>query len=173
MISISRAGSMRCPVIIVGRFAFKFAPDARGRASNLYEAKLYRSVNATRRALLCPVIWVSRNGFLQIMSAAKPRADMMSLEDYAHVAEAWTTCRERIVAPSSQRRPTGNGSKAARSRSITRPRRGRPTNLLPLEAFERALPQQAFGSDIAILHVREEGRLDPRGLRLLDRLRQL
>jgi len=86
MISISRAGSMRCPVIIVGRFAFKFARDVRGRASNLYEAKLYRSVNATRRALLCPVIWVSRNGFLQIMRAAKPRADMMSLEDYAHVA---------------------------------------------------------------------------------------
>ena len=101
MISISRAGSMRCPVIIVGRFAFKFARDARGRASNLYEAKLYRSVNATRRALLCPVIWVSRNGFLQIMRAAKPRADMMSLEDYTHVAEAWTTCRERIVAPSA------------------------------------------------------------------------
>jgi hypothetical protein len=48
MISISRAGSMRSPVIVVGR-----------RASNLYEAKLYRSANATRRALLCPVLWVS------------------------------------------------------------------------------------------------------------------
>jgi hypothetical protein len=42
MISISRAGSMRSPVIVVGRFALKFAQNARGRASNLYEAKLYR-----------------------------------------------------------------------------------------------------------------------------------
>lgn len=62
MIKISRAGSMRSPVIVIGQFAFKFARDRRGRASNLYEAKLYRSVNATRRALLCPVLWVSRNG---------------------------------------------------------------------------------------------------------------
>jgi hypothetical protein len=51
MIRISRVGSMRSPVIIVGRFALKFARDSRGRASNLYEAKLYRSVNATRRAV--------------------------------------------------------------------------------------------------------------------------
>jgi hypothetical protein len=79
MISISRAGSMRSPVIVAGRFAFKFARKARGRASNLYEEKLYRSVNATRRALLCPVLWVSWNGAVQIMRAAKPMADMMSL----------------------------------------------------------------------------------------------
>ena len=64
-------------VIVVGRFALKFARNARGRASNLYEAKLYRSVKATRRALLCPVLWVSRNGAVQIMRAAKPMADMM------------------------------------------------------------------------------------------------
>ena len=99
MISISRAGSMRCPVIIVGRFAFKFARDQRGRASNLYEAKLYRSVNATRRALLCPVIWVSRNGFLQIMRAAKPRADMMSLRhrDFVAAARAAGASNGRII----------------------------------------------------------------------------
>jgi hypothetical protein len=66
MISISRAGSMRSPVVIVSRFALKFARNARGRASNLYEAKLYRSVNATRGALLSPVIWVSRTGAVQI-----------------------------------------------------------------------------------------------------------
>src|ERR1700678_487708 len=52
-------------------------------------------------------------------------------------------------------------------------RRGKPTNLLPLEALERALPQQAFVSDVPVLDVREEGRLDPRGLWLLDRPRQL
>jgi hypothetical protein len=35
MISISRAGSIRSPVIVVGRFALKFAQTARGRASVL------------------------------------------------------------------------------------------------------------------------------------------
>jgi hypothetical protein len=87
MIRISRAGSMRSPVIVVGRFAFKFARDWRGRASNLYEAKLYRTANATRRALLCPVLWVSRNGFVNIMRAAEPLTDMMSLDEYMRVAE--------------------------------------------------------------------------------------
>lgn len=80
---------MRSPVIVVGRFALKFARNARGRASNLYEAKLYRSVNATRRALLCPVLWVSRNEVVQIMRAATPMADMMSLDEYMDVAEVW------------------------------------------------------------------------------------
>jgi hypothetical protein len=37
MIRISRAGSMRSPVIVIGRFAAKFARGSRGRASNLYE----------------------------------------------------------------------------------------------------------------------------------------
>jgi hypothetical protein len=74
---------------------------------------------------------------------------------------------------SCRKRPTGDGSKAGWSRSTTRPRRGRPTNLLPLEALERALPQQPFRRDVPIFDVGEKGRLDPRGLRLLDRLRQL
>jgi hypothetical protein len=49
VISVPRTGSMRSPVIVIGGFALKFARDRRGRASNLYEAKLYRSANATRR----------------------------------------------------------------------------------------------------------------------------
>jgi len=69
---------MRSPVVIISRFALKFARNARGRASNLYEAKLYRSVNATRRALLCPVIWVSGRGFEQIMRAAEPLTEAKS-----------------------------------------------------------------------------------------------
>jgi hypothetical protein len=89
VISISRAGSTRSPVIVVGRFALKLARNARGRASNPYEAKLYRSANATRRALLCPVLWVSRSGFVQVIRAAKQLTDMMSLDEYMHVTEAW------------------------------------------------------------------------------------
>src|SRR6202795_2286890 len=46
-------------------------------------------------------------------------------------------------------------------------------NLLPLETLERTLSQQTLGSDVTILDVREEHRLDPRGPRLPDRLRQL
>jgi hypothetical protein len=80
---------MRSPVIVIGSFAFKFARDPRGRASNLYEAKLYRSVNATRRALLCPVLWVSRNGALQVMRAAKPLTDIMSFDEYGEAVDAW------------------------------------------------------------------------------------
>jgi hypothetical protein len=89
VIRVSKAGSMRSPVIIIGQFAFKLARNRRGRASNLYEADLYRSVNATRRALLCPVLWVSRNGAVQIVRAAKPLNDMMSLAEYMEAVEAW------------------------------------------------------------------------------------
>jgi hypothetical protein len=80
---------MRSPVIVIGRLAFKFARDERGRACNLYEAKLYRCVNATRRALLCPVLWVSRNGAVQIMRAAVPLTEMMSLDEYIEAFEVW------------------------------------------------------------------------------------
>lgn len=80
---------MRSPVVVIGRFAFKFARNARGRASNLYEAKLYRSANATRRALLCSVLWVSRNGFVQIMKAANPLTEVMSLDKYMDAVDVW------------------------------------------------------------------------------------
>jgi hypothetical protein len=89
VIQISRTGSMRSPVIVIGRFAFKFARNSRGRASNLYEAKLFRTMGATRRALLCPVIWVSRNGAVQIMRAATPLTDMMTIEEYEDVINIW------------------------------------------------------------------------------------
>jgi hypothetical protein len=89
VIGISKAGSMRSPVIVIGQFAFKFARGERARASNLYEAKLYRRVNSTRRALLCPVLWVSRNGAIQIMRAAEPLTDMMSQKEYFEAFEAW------------------------------------------------------------------------------------
>ncbi|MEA2912088.1 MAG: hypothetical protein QOJ15_4169, partial [Bradyrhizobium sp.] len=44
---------MKSPVIVVGRFAFKFARDWRGRASNLYEAKHYEA--RTPRGVPCYV----------------------------------------------------------------------------------------------------------------------
>jgi len=110
MISISRTGSMRSPVVVVGHFAFKFAQNARGRASNLYEAKLYRSANATRRVLLCPVLWISRNGFVQIMRAAKPLTDMMSLDEYMqgqNAGRGQLSLRTEGVRLGMVRRPDG------------------------------------------------------------------
>jgi hypothetical protein len=80
MIRISRAGSMRSPVVVVSRFALKFARNARGRASNLYEAKRERDKT-------CPALpgdLVSRTGAVQIMRAAKPLTDMMSPDEYTH-----------------------------------------------------------------------------------------
>jgi len=80
---------MRSPVIVIDPLAFKVARNKWGRASNLYEAQLYCTSNAARRALLCPVLWVSRGGSVQIMRAAEPFTDMMSEEEYWEVIEAW------------------------------------------------------------------------------------
>lgn len=80
---------MRSPVIVIGWLAFKFARNARGRASNLYEAMLYRSVDEIRRALLCPVVWASPKGTLLIMRAAEPLIEMMTEEEYWEAIETW------------------------------------------------------------------------------------
>lgn len=74
---------------MIGRFAFKIARNSRGRASNLYEAKLYRNSNESRRALLCPALWVSPRGALLIMRAAQPLSEMMSDEEYIGAFIAW------------------------------------------------------------------------------------
>jgi hypothetical protein len=89
VISISKAGSMRSPVVVIGPLAFKFARNNRGRASNLYEAKLYRSSKGSRRALLCPALWVSPKGTLLVMRAALPLTEMMSEAEYLEAFEAW------------------------------------------------------------------------------------
>ena len=80
---------MRSPVIAIGWLAFKLARDARGRASNLYEAKLYRSVDETRRALLCPVVWASPRGALLVMRAAEPLTEVMTEEEYWEAIQTW------------------------------------------------------------------------------------
>lgn len=80
---------MRSPVIVFGGFAVKIARNDRGRTCNLYEARLFRTVNAARRALLCPVLWVSPKGAVQIMQAAEPLTEMMSYEEYEEAFEAW------------------------------------------------------------------------------------
>jgi hypothetical protein len=59
-------------VLIVGPWAFKFARGARGCRCNKYEANLFKSVDARRREMLCPVRWGSNSGWLLIMETAQP-----------------------------------------------------------------------------------------------------
>jgi hypothetical protein len=89
MISISRAGSFRRPVVEIGRWAVKFARNARGRAYNKNEANLYRSTTDDRRKLLCPVLWISPGGRLLIMAAAEPMTEMLNLDDYLDLGAQW------------------------------------------------------------------------------------
>jgi hypothetical protein len=89
MISISLKGTTRRPVIVLGPWALKFARDERGRRCNLYEAKLFRNSSEWHREMLCPVRWISPTGWLLIMAAAKPLAEMMPVEDYLEMSEIW------------------------------------------------------------------------------------
>ena len=94
MLSISTKGVFRRPVIVVGPIALKFARNEAGRACNRYEADLYRRTTSERRAMLCPVLWVSPCGFLLIMRSVKPLSEMMSREDYLDVAKEWDAAGE-------------------------------------------------------------------------------
>jgi hypothetical protein len=89
MIRVSKAGTARSPVVVIGPLAFKFASNERGRASNLYEADLYRTVNDTRCAMLCPVLWVSRKGKVLIMRAAEQLTEDLSQEEYLEMSRRW------------------------------------------------------------------------------------
>ena len=89
MLSISTKGSFRRPVIVVGPIALKFACNEAGRVCNRYEANLYRRTTPARRAMLCPVLWVSPGGLVLIMRSSVPLAEIMSLEDYLFAAEEW------------------------------------------------------------------------------------
>jgi len=70
MISISRTGTFRRPVIFVWRWAFKFARNAEGRICNKFEAKLYKNTTDKRRALLLPIPWCSPGAHLLVIAAA-------------------------------------------------------------------------------------------------------
>jgi hypothetical protein len=71
MISVSRTGTTRF-VLVVGRWAMKFARSARGRRCNRYEANLFASVDERRRWMLCPVRWRTASNWLIVMTAAVP-----------------------------------------------------------------------------------------------------
>lgn len=85
-------GTTRSPVIVIGRWALKFACNELGRRCNQYEADLYRSSSEQRRKLLCPVIWVSDDGELLIMAAATPLTEALTLDQYLALGRWWDNC---------------------------------------------------------------------------------
>jgi hypothetical protein len=66
-----RKGSTRA-VLVIGSLALKFGLGERGCRCNRFEARLYRRVNASRRAMLCPVLWCTPRGTVLAMRAAQP-----------------------------------------------------------------------------------------------------
>lgn len=68
---ISRTGTTRL-VVVIGPWALKFARNARGRRCNSYEARLFREVDARRRAMLCPVLRCPKGDWLLVMATAIP-----------------------------------------------------------------------------------------------------
>jgi hypothetical protein len=89
MIKISREGTTRNPVIVIGPLAFKWARNELGRICNLRELAIYRDVNPVRRAMLCPAIWASRRGQILVMRSAIPTSEMMSLDEYLDMDQRW------------------------------------------------------------------------------------
>jgi hypothetical protein len=71
MISLSLKGTTR-RVLVIGPWALKFARGPVGRRCNCYEAELFRTVDDRRRAMLCPVRWCAKSGWLLMMAAATP-----------------------------------------------------------------------------------------------------
>lgn len=71
MIGISLKGTTR-RVLVIGPWALKFARGPRGRRCNRYEANLFRTVDARRRAMLCPVHCCAASGWLMVMATATP-----------------------------------------------------------------------------------------------------
>ncbi len=82
MILLSRVGTTRV-VLVIEPWAFKFARGPRGRRCNKYEAELFKTVDARRRAMLCPVRWCSRGGRVLVAASARPlsKADREHLLD--------------------------------------------------------------------------------------------
>lgn len=89
MMSISRAGSTRSLVVVIGRFALQVrAERARTRQQSVRsEALSKRERHPARFAL--PGSLGARSGLVQIMKAAGPLTEMMSLDEYMEAVDDW------------------------------------------------------------------------------------
>jgi hypothetical protein len=59
-------------VLVLGRYALKFARGRKGRFCNLFEAKTWAEATPARRQILCPVVGCAPLGLMLIMPAARP-----------------------------------------------------------------------------------------------------
>ena len=68
-------------VLLLGPWAFKFGRGEYGALCNRYEAELYARSEPHRQAMLCPVLWCSHSGQLQIARRAKTPITQEQLEN--------------------------------------------------------------------------------------------
>lgn len=101
MITISRKGSTRNPVVIIGRrWALKLANSDAGRQANLSEMSLYQSSSDHRREHLCPALWCSSKGLILAMAAAEPlMEDRLEIDEYLALGKHWSRERDGIDCP--------------------------------------------------------------------------
>jgi hypothetical protein len=84
-----RRGSTRT-VVRFGPWAFKFGRGKYGARCNCYEADLYRRSKSVRKSMLCPVLWCSRSGGLQIARRAGTPVTQAEVNDLKKNLTAWS-----------------------------------------------------------------------------------
>lgn len=76
-------------VLTVGPWAFKFSRNEYGAQCNLHEAGLYVRSKPHRQSMLCPVLWCSRLGKLQIARRAATPITQAQLDGLKRDQRAW------------------------------------------------------------------------------------
>jgi hypothetical protein len=79
------AGTTRL-TLCVGRYAFKFARSRRGREANQRERLEWGRATPERRLMLCPLIWATPFGLINVMRRATPLTRKQQLELLEHHA---------------------------------------------------------------------------------------
>jgi hypothetical protein len=73
------AGTTRL-TLCVGPYAFKIARSIRGRKANQRERIEWDRATPERRDMLCPVVWATRLGLVNVMRRATPLTRAQQLE---------------------------------------------------------------------------------------------
>jgi hypothetical protein len=89
LLPLHRKGATRF-VVGIGTVVLKFARHEYGARCNLAEADLYRTVEPRRQAMLCPVLWCSKDGWVLVARRA-------SLLSPAEFNQLWFNSRRRLA----------------------------------------------------------------------------
>jgi hypothetical protein len=76
-------------VLLIGRVAIKLARHKRGRACNRFEADLFQSATAARKAMLCPAVWCSKSGIVLIARRARPLTQQQFNSIWGRTLRRW------------------------------------------------------------------------------------